>query len=261
MTRISILDAANDKHLFAPSLKNRETWAAWFAFLGALFALPLTPDQLTIYRQCTGRNEPPKMAAQEGWLICGRRAGKSFILALVGVFLACFFNHQQYLAPDERGTVLIIAADHKQARVILRYIRALLTQVPMLARLIERETAESFDLTNAVTIEVAAASFRSTRGYAIVAVLADELAFWPTDDSAEPDYEVLNAVRPGMATIPGAMLLCASSPYAQRGALCDAHRKHFGKNGGPSGTAAYRVGGWNPWRQADIRPCDADGGE
>ena len=43
--------------------------------------------------------------------------------------------------------------------------------------------------------------------------------FWPHDDAAEPDYEILNALRPGMATIPGAMLLCASSPYARRGAL------------------------------------------
>src|SRR5436309_10261771 len=36
-----------------------------------------------------------------------------------------------------------------------------------------------------------------------------------------------------MATIPNAMLLCASSPYARRGALWDAHRRHFGKDGDP----------------------------
>src|SRR5262249_3478869 len=49
----------------------------------------------------------------------------------------------------------------------------------------------------------------------------------------EPDYEVLGALRPGMATIPGALLLCASSPYARRGALWDAHRKHYGQDGDP----------------------------
>ena len=32
-----------------------------------------------------------------------------------------------------------------------------------------------------------------------------------------------------MASIPGAMLLCASSPYARRGALWRAYAKHFGK--------------------------------
>jgi hypothetical protein len=46
--------------------------------------------------------------------------------------------------------------------------------------------AEGLDLTNGVTIEVATASYRATRGYAIVAALCDELAFWPTDDSADP---------------------------------------------------------------------------
>jgi len=34
-----------------------------------------------------------------------------------------------------------------------------------------------------------------------------------------------------MDTIPGAMLLCASSPYSRRGALYDAHRRYFGKDG------------------------------
>lgn len=34
-----------------------------------------------------------------------------------------------------------------------------------------------------------------------------------------------------MATIPNAMLLCASSPYAKRGASHDAHKRYFGKYG------------------------------
>ena len=85
-----------------------------------------------------------------------------------------------------------------------------------------------------MVIEVHAASYRTTRGYTVVAALLDELAFWPPPrNSSEPDVEVINAIRPGMATVPGAMLLCASSPYARKGALFDAHRKHFGKDGDP----------------------------
>jgi hypothetical protein len=34
-----------------------------------------------------------------------------------------------------------------------------------------------------------------------------------------------------MVTIPNAMLLCASSPWGRRGAMWDAYRKHFGKDG------------------------------
>jgi hypothetical protein len=169
--------------------------------------------------------------ASEGWLICGRRSGKSFMLALCAVYLAAFHAYRQYLAPGERGVVLVVASDRKQARVIFRYVKALLLGVPMLRKLVEREVADAFDLNNSTSIEIMAASYRSLRGYTVIAALLDELAFWPTDESANPDTEIIAAIRPAMATIPNAMLLCASSPYAQRGALFDAFKRHYGKDG------------------------------
>ena len=36
-----------------------------------------------------------------------------------------------------------------------------------------------------------------------------------------------------MATVPGSMLLCASSPYSRRGALWENFHRHFGHPGGP----------------------------
>jgi hypothetical protein len=178
--RVTILDAIADPNLFAPWFKKPATWAAWRAFIAALFALPMTDDQLAIYRQCTARNDPPTERAREAWLVIGRRGGKSFTLALIAVFLAAFFDYRQHLAPGERATVLVIATNTRQARVIMRFVRGLLTRVPMLAQMIEREAADGFDLNNETTIEVHAASFRSTRGYTIVAALCDETAPSPT---------------------------------------------------------------------------------
>jgi hypothetical protein len=63
-----------------------------------------------------------------------------------------------------------------------------------------------------------------------VAALLDEVAFWQGEDSSNPDHEVLAAVRPAMATSPGSMLLCASSPYARKGALWEAYHRHFGQD-------------------------------
>jgi hypothetical protein len=132
------------------------------------------------------------------------------------------------------GTIMIIAADRRQARTIMRYLRALLKSVPMLRRQIEAETKESITLSNSIIVEVHTASFRSTRGYTIVAALLDEVAFWQTDESsAEPDHEIIDAIRPGMGTVPGAMLLCASSPHARKGALWDAHRRYHGRDDAP----------------------------
>jgi hypothetical protein len=227
---MTLIEAMADANLFAPWFRDATTWSAWRAFIAALFALPMSSAELLTYQQATGRTAPPSQPATEGWLNCGRRSGKSFVLALCAVYLAAFHDYRKFLAPGERATVIVTAASSKQARVIFRYIRALLTNIPMLAKLIERETADAFDLTNGTTIEVHPVSMRTTRGYTIVAALCDEIAYWPHEDAAEPDYEVLNALRPGMATIPNAMLLCASSPYARRGALWDAFRKHYAKD-------------------------------
>jgi phage terminase large subunit-like protein len=218
---ITILDATSDPNLFASWFKDRTSWAAWFSFLAALFGLPMTTEQRQIFSRCTGRNDPPSTPSHEAWLVVGRRGGKSFVLALCAVWIACFGNHRRYLSKGERGTIMIIAADRKQARVITRYIGALLRNVPLLSQAVERETASGFDLENNITLEIFSASFRSTRGYAIAGALLDELAWMPTDDAAEPDREILAALRPGMAQFPEAMLLCASSPYARRGALWD----------------------------------------
>lgn len=230
---MNLLDASRDPNLFAPWFRDPATWTAWRAFLAALFALPMTEDEAAAYRRHTGREEAPEGAQDEAWLIVGRRGGKSFVMALIAVYLGCFRDYRAHLQPGERATVMVIAADRRQARVILRYIGGLLHNVAMLKAMVTRETADAFDLSNAVTIEVGTASFRTTRGYTYAAVLADEIAFWRTDDAAEPDYAILDAVRPGMASIPGSVLLCASSPYARRGALWEAYRRHWAKAEGP----------------------------
>lgn len=228
---MNIIQALDDPQVFGPFFR-RPTWVVWRVFLAALFGLPLTSEQLALYTKHTGRTAAPTSSLHEAWLCIGRRGGKSFILAVIAVFQACFKDWRPFLGPGEVGTVMIIAADRRQARVILRYVLGLLKSVPMLAQLIEAETRESITLRNRVVIEVHTASFRSTRGYSIVCALLDEVAYWPTDESSsEPDIEVINAVRPGMATIPGAILLCASSPHARKGALWSAYARHFGKDG------------------------------
>ena len=146
--------------------------------------------------------------------------------------LAAFRNYEPHLAPGEVATVAVIATDRRQARVIFRYVLGLLRAVPMLAAMIEEETSESVLLSNRVQIEVATASWRVTRGYSFAAVLADELAFWRDDSSANPADEILRAIRPGLASIPGAVLLKASSPYAKKGVLYSDWRRFWGKDDG-----------------------------
>jgi Terminase large subunit, T4likevirus-type, N-terminal len=161
-------------------------------------------------------------------MICGRRSGKSFVMALIAVFLACFRNYQPFLGPGEKATIMIIAADKKQARVVLRFVRGLLS-APVLAARVISDTVESIELEGSVTLEVITAS-NAVRGYTVAACLCDELAFWPADEASTSGAEVIAAIRPTMLTIPGSLLICASSPYARRGPLWDAYRRYHGKD-------------------------------
>lgn len=204
------------------------TWGPWRAFVAAVFG---EADDDAMIRTCTGRTVAPVEAAAEVWMIAGRRSGKSRVAALLAVFFAAVKTHPRLVA-GERGVVLVLAADRKQARVIFDYVFAMLEQAPALAALIEGKTTTEIRLTNGISIEIATSSSIATRGYTVVACLADEVAFWPTDDAAESDTEVLNAVRPAMATT-GGLLVCLSSPYAARGELHRAYEKHYGRDGSP----------------------------
>lgn len=225
----SIIDAVIDPQLFKPFFPDLKSWNAWLVFLKAAFGLDMTPEELAVFRACTGRQLAPTDVARECFLVVGRRGGKSRVLALIAVYLAVFFDHSQHLAPGENGVVQVLAADRRQARVILKYVKAFLSQTAILARMVESETQEGVYLSNNIAVEVTTASFRSVRGRTVVAALLDELAFWSSEDSANPDVEVLAAIRPSMLTIPNSMLLAASSPYSRKGVLWDAHKKHFGK--------------------------------
>lgn len=231
---MNILEAMDDPALFRPWFRPAKTWAAWRGFLAVQFGLSVPEDQKALVLACTGRQSVPEGGFNEAWLVCGRRGGKSRILALIAVFLATFKDWTGHLAPGERGTILILATDRRQARTIMRYVKGLLENVPMLAAKVEKIGAEEIELAGRVNIEISAASFRTVRGYTVIAALCDEIAFWRSDDSANPDREILDALRPAMATVPGSMLLCASSPYARRGALWEAFQRWHGKDDTPA---------------------------
>src|SRR6476646_10480708 len=150
---VTILDAMRHHDLFARWFRNPVSFACWCVLLSALIGLPLDPAQLEIFRQCTGFAAPLVSGYNEAWLIVGRRGGKSLIRALIAVYLAVFKVWSDRLVPGERGTVLVIAADRRQARVIFRYIAALITQTPLIAPLVDGEvTQDRIDLTNGISI-------------------------------------------------------------------------------------------------------------
>lgn len=210
-----------------------ESRAAWHVFLKAAFNEPLDDAERAIYESCTGRTSEFEEAVREIWLICGRRAGKSEIVAFLAVYLACFRKYTR--SRGEKIIGMVLAADREQAGVIMNYISEMLHSHKRLEALIARrgsqfrETQKSITLTTGITIRVNTSNYRRVRGYTIAFVLCDEIAFWETEDAANPDHEVLKALRPALGTTRG-MLICLSSPYWEKGELYKAHQRHYGRN-------------------------------
>ena len=219
----TILDAMDAAGLTGPS------WVGWRAFWASAYALPMSAPDLELFRRSTGRTTPPATPVREAWPIVGRRGGKSRNAGLGAMYLGCRRNYAEILAPGERGVIPVIAADRKQAGQVLGYIKGLAKLEAFAPRVI-RILKEVIELSTGVNIEVHTASYRTVRGYTVVGVVADEAAFWRSDESQNPDTEILNALRPGMATVPGAFLLGISTPYARRGELFKAWERFYGKD-------------------------------
>ncbi len=225
---MNIVQALDDPAIFRGVIRDRSTWGAWRGFMKGLFGLPMDDTEAETFRACTGRATLPTEAFAAAWLVCGRRGGKSFALALIAVFKACFVNYRPYLATGERATIVIVAADRRQARVIFRYVVGIMQAVPALRAMIAGETAEELRLTTPVSIEVMTASSRTIRGYAVPVALLDEAAYWTVEGSTDADIDIIAALRPAMKQFPQPMLLGASSPYSRRGALWEAYKRHHG---------------------------------
>ena len=252
---ITYAEACRDPNLFGPWFDG-DTWATWRVVDKALFGEPLDDAELAVFQELTGREIAPTEAAKEAWFICGRRSGKDVKAASIAVYLATFgaefHNYRAHLTRGEKGVVQCLAVDRDQTGVVLGYISAMFEQPIFRAMLAKEPTATGISLRNDLSIEVTTNDKRRVRGRTVVAAIFDEVAFWASDNSVNPDVEVYRAVRPAMSTIPGAMLIGITSPYAKRGLLYRKWRDHYGKD---SRTMIVQA---PTWRMNPTLPRDGD---
>jgi len=230
---MNIIESIHNKAIFRNSFEDLKTWQAWEIYLKALFGLEMSKSELKVYKKNTGSKRPPKDISKISYVLSGRRSGKSKISSLLACYLATYRDWNRVLSPGEQGYIFLIANDKSQARILKRYVSGILEQSPRLRSLISKNLAWEIELSNRITIAVRTKNFRTLRGYTVIAAVLEELAFWRSEESANPDYEVLAAVRPSMLTVKDSMLIGISSAYAKRGLLYDQYKKHYGKASGP----------------------------
>jgi hypothetical protein len=233
--RTTLRKALDDPRLLGNAIPG-DSWAGWRSLLLAAMGEPLEPDELEHFRRLTGRQVPPTERVDELWCIIGRRGGKSRAIAVLAAYLATLTTVE--LDPGETGVVLCLGPSKDQSNIVLNYLEGVLRQSPALSKLVRRRTSESIELSNRITIDVRSASFRRLRGQTCVAAICDEAAFWQSEESTNPDVEIINAVRPSLLTTHG-LLAVISSPYSRRGALWAAYRENYGPDGDPKILVAH----------------------
>jgi hypothetical protein len=229
---ISMRRALDDPKLLGAALQG-SSWALWRTMLIAAMGEPLQDDELKAFKAVTGRSAAPTQRVEEALFLVGRRGGKDRATGVLASYLAALVDWSPVLARGERGVLLCIGADQRQAKIQRDYIEGVFDASPILSKMVLNRTADTLELNNRIGIEVRAANFRRLRGVTAVGCVATEAAFWMSDEtSANPDAEILNAVRPSLATTGGPIAII-TTPYARRGEVWEIFKKHYGSKGDP----------------------------
>jgi hypothetical protein len=146
---MNIIKALHSEEVFKPLFKDIETWKAWEVYLKALFALPIedSKDQ-KLFKDCTGLKTETNIPVKESFVICGRRSGKSFISAVLAVFVSTFKDWSKFLSPGERGHIFIIANDKSQARIVKNYVSGILKSNASFRKLVSKDLTWEVELKN-----------------------------------------------------------------------------------------------------------------
>lgn len=220
MISLDLDELIRDKSKFGKVFKNPKQWAAWLAFMKAFHGAPMTEAEWAIFKECTGRQIVPEGGFDDAVLIIGRRAGKSFISSFLASLAALTYESD---SPGDMPQIFIVGENKRTARVNLSYVEAFCECIP---GAIKKRNKESIELFNGVEIRSQACSFRSSRGYNLIFLAAEEMAYWRSDESANPDVEVMRALEPALE--PGAKTIITSTPFARKGLLYDLFKKNYG---------------------------------
>jgi len=225
MEKPDIIAALRDPLFFGQAFPDLDSFTCWQIILKAIFGLEMAEEEREVFEYLAGRHHPNPEGHKRIFLLAGRRSGKSRLSSTIAVYLAIFHDWQRYLAPGEVAHVFVVAVDRFQAGACLNYIKGLLEQAA--PDLIEKVTSDSVVLTNRVTVDVRACNFKTGRGHACAAIIADEIGYWADDSGANPGKEVINSLLPTL--LPGGMLIAASTPRQRWGYLFEQFEAHWGK--------------------------------
>ena len=132
-SQLNIVEAMNNRALFQQWFEG-SSWDGWRSILRAAYALPMTAEDVAFFKSVAGDREVPKQRVRELWCATGRRSGKDSTASLIVAYSAALFADQAKLRHGERATVLLLACDREQAKIVLGYVKSYFARYPALRR-------------------------------------------------------------------------------------------------------------------------------
>lgn len=139
-------------------------------------------------------------------LNCCRQAGKSTVVAILGLVEAIFLGGSK---------VLLVSRSHRQSRELFRTVVDFFRRLD--SPMEKRHTADELLLTNESRIVCLPCNEDTIRGYSNVSLLV-------IDEAARVPDDVYRTVRP-MLAISNGRIVCLSTPYGKRGFFYEAWAK------------------------------------
>jgi hypothetical protein len=212
-----------------------ESWQKHKTILLVSEGEELSRKEADDYKEMSGgRDYVPGIRPDEIWWCKGRRAGGTITMAIKAAYVALAHGHaiNARLAPGERASIPMLGSVKIQARKGHQYLSGIFQHIELFQEYLQGITAETISLNNNIDFEIRVNDFKSIRGITSPLAIIDEIAFFDQQNSANPDSEVLNALRPSLASLRGQMMI-VSSPYARNGELFINYQKYFGPEGDP----------------------------
>lgn len=211
------------------SLPVRPPSLLWRATIKAFYGANLTAAESTALCEATAGATAAR-DTRELLAVVGRRGGKSEETAGIAVFECTQVGHEVALAPGQFGLFAVISARNDQSAEILNYAKGLcgLAQIkPLVANI----TRDAIEFKNRIILRVMTCDAVAVSGPTLIGCIRDEWAKWPGSESATPDTETENSLRPALAPVLGApprRLIGITSAYIRDGLAFETETANLG---------------------------------
>ena len=211
---LSIIDFVYELKL----LKAGSLSVAQRAVLKSTYGEILDEAEMEVHCRATGHETYAPREHNELTVIAGRQSGKTSRIGAIIALYEAFRDHG--LPRGQRAYVLVIAPVVQQAAIAFDFMKRYILESSILEPRVYKIRSDEIELKNGVVIACRPCSYIAVRGVPIICVICDEMAFWRHEETAaNPEQEVIDAIRPAMAALVNTKIVKISTPFRKDGIL------------------------------------------